>query len=185
MPYPLFDRSRLRIQPLAARQHDLDLSILVPLDADPDFHDPAIPVLGQRLAEARSRGAARILMMGAHVLRAGVQRQLIDLMQRGLINAIAMNGAGPLTSHELAANLGLSERWVREWLRNQGGIGVLEYRGGDRFELSPEAALVFADESTPASVIGGFAGFPEQMATIGLLPQAFHTGIDTGECAIR
>lgn len=89
----------------------------------------------------------------------------------------AMNGAGPLTSDDLAAKLGLSERWVREWLRNQGGVGVLEYRGNDRFELSPEAALVFADESTPASVIGGFAGFPEQMATIGLLPEAFRTGI--------
>jgi hypothetical protein len=33
--------------------------------------------------------------MGAHVLRAGVARHLIDLMERGLLNHIAMNGAGP------------------------------------------------------------------------------------------
>ena len=35
MPYPIFDRSRLRIQPLAQRQHDLNLSALLPLDAPP------------------------------------------------------------------------------------------------------------------------------------------------------
>ena len=33
-------------------------------------------------------------MMGAHVLRAGVNRQIIDLLERGLLDHIAMNGAG-------------------------------------------------------------------------------------------
>ena len=87
-----------------------------------------------------------------------------------------MAGAGPLTSEELAAKAGLSERWVREWLRNQGGAGVLEYRGDGRFELSPEGALVFADESTPASAIGAFESFPEQFAVLTNLPEAFRTG---------
>src|SRR5262249_1978559 len=73
MPSPAFDRSRLRIQPLAARQHDLDLSALLALDtALPPFEHAALPVLGQRLVEARQRSAARILVMGAHVIRAGV-----------------------------------------------------------------------------------------------------------------
>src|SRR5438094_9792104 len=86
MPFPLFDRSRLRIQPLAQRQHDLDLSVLLPLDAPlPPFTHDALPVLGRRLIEARARGTARMLLMGAHVLRAGVSRYLIDLMQRGLL----------------------------------------------------------------------------------------------------
>jgi hypothetical protein len=103
MPYPLFDRSRLRIQPLAQRQHDLDLSTLLPLDSPlPEFTHPAIPVLARRLAEARRHGAARILIMGAHVIRAGVSRHIIDLMERGLINHIAMNGAGPIHDWELA-----------------------------------------------------------------------------------
>src|SRR5262245_47517213 len=97
MPFPAFDRSRLVIQPLAQRQHDLDLSAVLPLDAAlPPFEHPALAVLGQRLIEARERGAARILMMGAHVLRAGVQRFLIDLMERGLVSQVAMNGAGPV-----------------------------------------------------------------------------------------
>jgi hypothetical protein len=59
MPHPLFDRSRLRVQPLARRAHDLDLSAVLPLGAPPpDFHHPALPVLARRLLEARRRGAA-------------------------------------------------------------------------------------------------------------------------------
>src|SRR5581483_6882443 len=103
MPFPAFDRSRLKIQPLAQRQHDLDLSILLPLDAPlPDFTHPALPVLGQRLAQARRQGAARLVLMGAHVLRAGVSRYLIEMMRRGWITHLAMNGAGPIHDWELA-----------------------------------------------------------------------------------
>lgn len=98
MPYPVFDRSRLRIQPLARRRHDLDLSVLLGLDDPlPDFSHPALSVLGRRLVEARREGRARILLMGAHVLRAGVARHLIDLMERGLIDHLAMNGPAPST----------------------------------------------------------------------------------------
>jgi hypothetical protein len=103
MPYPQFDRARLRIQPLADRQHDLTLAHVLPLDAAPPaFDHPALPMLGIRLVAARRDGRARVLMMGAHVLRAGVQRHLIDLLERGLIDHIAMNGAGPIHDWELA-----------------------------------------------------------------------------------
>jgi hypothetical protein len=103
MPYPQFDRSRLRIRPLAERQHDLTIDHVLALDAEPPaFTHPAMPTLGECLAGAKRRAAARILMMGAHVLRAGVQRHLIDLLERGLIDHVAMNGAGPIHDWELA-----------------------------------------------------------------------------------
>lgn len=103
MPFPTFDRSRLKIQPLAQRKHDLDLSSILPLDCElPDFEHAALPVLASRLVSARNKGSARILMMGAHVLRAGVSRFLIAMMERGFINHIAMNGAGPIHDWELA-----------------------------------------------------------------------------------
>jgi hypothetical protein len=100
--FPQFDRSRLEIKPLAQRRHDLNLSALLPLDAVPAYDHPALPELARRLVAARERESSRILMMGAHVLRAGVSRHLIDLMSRGLINHIAMNGAGPIHDWELA-----------------------------------------------------------------------------------
>ncbi|MBV9124621.1 MAG: hypothetical protein JO112_14790, partial [Planctomycetes bacterium] len=103
MPFPAFDRSRLRLQPLAHRRHDLDLTVVLPLTAPvPAFAHPAMPVLGRALAEARRRGRARILLMGAHVLRSGVARYLIDLMERGLLTHLAMNGAGPIHDWEFA-----------------------------------------------------------------------------------
>lgn len=102
MPFPLFDRSRLLVKPLAERRHDLTLDVLLPFDAANDFEHPSIPVVAERLKAAKAAGAARILMMGAHVLRAGVQRHLIDLMDRELVSLIAMNGAGPIHDWEFA-----------------------------------------------------------------------------------
>lgn len=103
MPFPAFDRSRLLIQPLAARRHDLDLACLLPLDAPPPtFTHPALPRLAARLVAARGAGRARVLVMGAHVLRAGVVRYLIDLMERRLLDHLALNGAGPIHDWEMA-----------------------------------------------------------------------------------
>src|SRR5271166_5557460 len=128
MPFPLFDRSRLRIQPLAQRQHDLDLSAMLPLSAElPAFEHPALPVLGQRPVEARSRGTARILLMGAHVIRAGVSRFLIDLMERGLIDHIAMNGAGPIHDWELAL-IGATTESVARYIQT-GEFGLWKETG--------------------------------------------------------
>ena len=103
MPYAEFDRSRLLIKPLAERVHDVPLSYQLPLDetlqgsADPVFDD-----LGRRMIAARLQNAAIIFMAGGHVIRAGVARHLIDLMERGLLTHLALNGSGPIHDWELA-----------------------------------------------------------------------------------
>jgi hypothetical protein len=128
MPHPLFDRSRLRIQPLEARKHDMDLSALLSLDAPlPTFSHPTMPVLGSRLVDARREGRARILLMGAHVIRAGVSRHLIDLMERGLIDHIAMNGAGPIHDWEFAL-IGATTESVARYIRS-GEFGLWRETG--------------------------------------------------------
>lgn len=104
--YPQFDRSRLLIKPLDERKHDIQHASLLSLDHQPEPLDEAemqsLATLGRRLVAARSRGASRLMLMGAHVIRAGVGRQLIDMMERGLITHIGMNGAGPIHDYELA-----------------------------------------------------------------------------------
>ncbi len=90
----------------------------------------------------------------------------------------AMQDAGPLNSDELAKKTGLHERWVREWLRNQGAAGLIEYRGDDRFELTAEQAAVLADEEN--SILfsaGGFEGIPSQGHLLEHLKDSFRTGI--------
>jgi hypothetical protein len=54
--------------------------------------------------------------MGAHLIRAGVNRHIIDLMERGLIDHIAMNGAGPVHDFELA-RIGATTESVERYIR--------------------------------------------------------------------
>jgi hypothetical protein len=141
--YPQFDRSRLQIKPLEERVHDLSHETLLELDTQvPLLEEQAmadIAVLGGRLEEARARGAANLVLMGAHVIRAGVARQLIDMMERGLISHIGMNGAGPIHDYELArigATCESVARYVRSgefglW-RETGEINDLVRQGDDR-----------------------------------------------------
>jgi hypothetical protein len=101
--YPLFDRSRLSLLPLSERKHDLTLENWLALDDPPPaFEHPDLPVLARRIAAARDAGAARILMMGGHVLKSGVNRHVIDLMERGFVDHLAMNGACVIHDYELA-----------------------------------------------------------------------------------
>jgi hypothetical protein len=138
--YATFDRSRLRIQPLADRTHDLQLSHWLSLDdPTPDFEHPRLADAADRLARARARGAARILMMGAHLLRAGVNRHLVDLMERGAIGHIAMNGAGAIHDYELA-RAGATTESVARYIRT-GEFGLWRETGDLNDWIRESAAL--------------------------------------------
>ncbi|MGE5644856.1 MAG: hypothetical protein ACM336_03585 [Acidobacteriota bacterium] len=101
--YETFDRSRLRLRPLAERVNDLSLDRWLALDDEtPPFAHPELSEVARRLECARQAGRARILMFGAHLLRAGVNRHIIDLIERGFIDHIASNGAGAIHDYELA-----------------------------------------------------------------------------------
>lgn len=66
----------------------------------------------------------------------------------GLYKALA--GAGPLSPKELAARTGCAERYVSEWLNAQVAGGYVDYHPTSRtYELSPEQAMVLADEESP------------------------------------
>jgi 2-polyprenyl-3-methyl-5-hydroxy-6-metoxy-1,4-benzoquinol methylase len=93
----------------------------------------------------------------------------------GLYGALA-DGA-PRTSAELAGQTGLSERWLREWLHQQGAAGVLEHRGEGRFALSEEGRAVLADERHPAFGAGFFSHLPQTLAVAERLPEAFRSGV--------
>ncbi len=126
--YPLFDRSRLRLRPLAERAHDLALDHWLALeDAPLAFEHPQLPELAARVVAARASGAARILIMGAHVLRAGVNRQIIDLMERGSLDHIAINGAGAVHDYELA-RIGATTESVARYIRS-GEFGLWRETG--------------------------------------------------------
>lgn len=62
----------------------------------------------------------------------------------------AMAGAGPLSAAELARKTDCAGRYVREWLNAQVAGGYLEYHAAsDTYEMTPEQAVVLADEDSP------------------------------------
>ena len=136
--FKIFDRARLQVRPLAERVHDLQLENWLGLDAAaPEFAHPDLDTVAGLLEQARQRGAARILMMGAHVLRAGVSRHLIDLIERRVIDQIATNGAGAIHDYELA-RIGATTESVARYIRT-GEFGLWR-ETGELNEIVSEAA---------------------------------------------
>ncbi|MDO8432381.1 MAG: class I SAM-dependent methyltransferase [Candidatus Binatus sp.] len=67
----------------------------------------------------------------------------------GLYKTLA--SAGPLSSAELASRTGTAERYVREWAAGQAAAGYINYDPASaRYSMSPEQALLLADENGPA-----------------------------------
>jgi SAM-dependent methyltransferase len=89
----------------------------------------------------------------------------------------AMRGAGPMSAADLARKTGLDERWLLEWLRNQGAARILAIHGEDRFELEEETACILADEDHPAFGMGFFEQLPAFVAVLEKLPEAFRSGL--------
>lgn len=93
----------------------------------------------------------------------------------------AMDGAGPLTSDELAERTGTHERYVREWLSNQAASGYVTYDPATRrFTLPPEQAMAFANEESPACLLGGFQILASVFRDEAKFVEAFRTGKGVG-----
>lgn len=89
----------------------------------------------------------------------------------------AMQGRGPITSHELAADLDLNERFVREWLMGQAAARLVDRVEDGVFELTAVQAQVLADEESSMSFAAGAfrGGFsPELLDSVA---DSFSTGI--------
>jgi len=136
--YELFDRSKLLIKPLSERRHDMQLDYVLGLDDPaPEYSHPQLPEVARRVIAAKNNGAARILMMGAHVIKMGMSRYIIDLMERGYFNHIALNGACAIHDYELA-RIGATTESVARYIQT-GEFGLWR-ETGDLNDVIKEAA---------------------------------------------
>jgi SAM-dependent methyltransferase len=93
----------------------------------------------------------------------------------------AMAGAGPLTSQELADRTGTHERYVREWLGNQAAGAVVDYdAAGGTYELSDEAAELWAQETSPFFFAGAWELIASLWADADKVADAFRSGEGIG-----
>ncbi|MCP4793308.1 MAG: methyltransferase domain-containing protein [Actinomycetia bacterium] len=88
----------------------------------------------------------------------------------------ALDGAGKVTSGDLAAITGLHERWLREWLRGQAAAQLLASEDGETFLLEPEAAAVLARSGGPTFAAGVFRNLRDP-AMADRLADAFRSGL--------
>jgi hypothetical protein len=128
MPYPIFDRDRLILKPLSERINDLSRDTFLNLDDPiPDFQNEHLEILAERIIQAKSRGATIMVMMGAHVIRSGVNRFLIDLIKKGFISLIGTNGASAIHDMEFAM-IGESTESVARYIQ-EGQFGLWKETG--------------------------------------------------------
>jgi hypothetical protein len=121
--YPLFDRSQINLRSLTERQHDVPAWSCAPLVRPESAYDhPEWNELVDRMLQARDRGRPVLMMMGAHVIKQGLSRYVIDLMRRGLVTHVATNGAGIIHDFELALVGGTSEDVARYVRRGEFGL---------------------------------------------------------------
>jgi hypothetical protein len=121
LPYEEFDLSGVKTYPLRSRPSKVALAqfatpykagsgvdgllqSLPGLLAAQDFKDVVSAIVA-----AKRGGRAIVWGLGAHVLKTGLSPVLVDLMQRGFVSAIAMNGAGIIHDFEIALSGNTSE----------------------------------------------------------------------------
>lgn len=115
-PAPI-DLRKLKVLPLEQRRSLTRVEdILIPPDSLPaQVLSPAraqIERCAQSIHEARERGAAVILIYGAHLLRNGAALILNELMQREWLTHVATNGAGTIHDWEYSWHGGSTESVV-------------------------------------------------------------------------
>jgi deoxyhypusine synthase len=77
--------------------------------------------------DARQGNRAIILGIGGHVIKTGLAPVLIDLMKRGFVTAVAMNGSAMIHDFEIAL-VGATSEDVDATL-GRGGVGMAEETG--------------------------------------------------------
>ena len=121
LPYEPFDLSGLVTYPLTSRPSkaraedfaqpyrkgsgmDAFVTSLPHLLAGADFRAVVDAIL-----TAHARGAPIIWGLGAHVIKTGLSPVVVDLLERGVVSAVALNGAGIVHDFELALGGATSE----------------------------------------------------------------------------
>ncbi len=107
MPYPQFDRSSLRMKPLAARENrkSIERDHVSPTQSPGPLSAAATDTINEtveRVAEARKNARPVMLAFGAHTIKNGLAPVLIELIEEGWVTHMATNGAGIIHDWEFA-----------------------------------------------------------------------------------
>ncbi|MCS6806128.1 MAG: deoxyhypusine synthase family protein [Blastocatellia bacterium] len=101
--YPLASRPSKVTTAQFARAYQPGASVRSFLDSLPDILAARdLRAIAQAVVKAREHSKPVIVGLGGHVIKCGLAPVLIDLMQRGVVTALAMTGAGVIHDFEIA-----------------------------------------------------------------------------------
>jgi deoxyhypusine synthase len=124
----MVDFKKIKTIPISQRKNLVKLEHLAKLDDKIKvFKNKNLKKLSQKIVEAYKQDKHVILMMGAHVIKTGMSPYIIDLMKKGVIKHVAMNGAGSIHDFELAL-IGETSEDVQSNIEN-GTFGMAEETG--------------------------------------------------------
>ncbi len=180
MRFPPLDFSQIRTYPVAERANKVSVELFArPHTPGASFADfwKSLPsflaindlkALVADIVEAKKKGRPLVVMMGAHVIKVGLNPILLDAMHSGIVDAVAFNGAGAVHDFELCYQGETSED-VQKGL-NDGSFGMVEETG----RLMNEALRMGAAQGIGAGKALGNAtrGFPNRHLSI------LATGVD-------
>ncbi len=135
-------------------------TLSVPGKEAPAFGSPELTLLAEKIKQARAVGRPVVLFYGAHVIKCGLSRYLIDLIRRGILTHIASNGAGSIHDFELAYLGGTSEH-VPTAIED-GSFGMWEQTGAwmnEAIQLGTQKQYGYG-ESLAHYVLGNPERFP-------------------------
>jgi hypothetical protein len=125
---PLPDLSKVETYPLAERRSLVTLDDLVRPDRTrAEWGAEGFERLCRIVLEAAGAGREVLLQMGAHVIKCGLGPVVNDLMERGFVTHLAMNGACVVHDFELAF-CGATSESVAEGIED-GSFGMAEETG--------------------------------------------------------
>jgi SAM-dependent methyltransferase len=120
--------------------------------------------MGKMVGDMGAAVSGALVMLGDHL---------------GLYKALAEHG--PASSFDLARATKLNERLIREWLAAQAASEYIDFDPvSGLFSLSPEQALVFADEDSPVFMAGGFEVLAAVYKDEAKVAKAFQSGLGLG-----
>src|SRR3989338_7329833 len=135
----MLDFNKIKTIPIKQRKNKVKLNDLVKPENSKILMDSIeLNELCDITTNAAVRNKQVIVMMGAHVIKVGMSLLIIDLMKKGVINHIAMNGAGPIHDFELAL-IGETSEYVEDTIED-GTFGMIEETGSILNEAIKEGA---------------------------------------------
>ena len=124
----MLDFNKIKTISINQRRNKVKLSDLIkPDDSQALINSKEFDELIKKIINAHENKKQIILMMGAHVIKVGMSLLVIDLMKKGIIKHIAMNGAGPIHDFELAL-IGETSEYVEQTIED-GTFGMIEETG--------------------------------------------------------